>query len=113
MFEQIKFEDFQKIEMRVGQIVSARLNLKAKIPAYILEINFGDVIGTKISSAQLTQNYSANDLIGKNVVCVLNFAPKRVAGIKSEVLVLGALSNDVGTKLLLADIPIEPGSLIS
>lgn len=112
MFEQIKFEDFQKIEMRVGQIISAKLNPKAKIPAYVLEINFGETLGTKISSAQLTQNYSVDDLIGKNVVCVLNFDPKRVAGIKSEVLVLGALSSNIGTKLLFIDSPIELGSLI-
>lgn len=95
----IDFSDFQKIDIRTGTILKAELNPKAHTPAYVMHIDFGEE-GIKVSSAQLTENYSADDLAGKQVIAVLNFPPKRIAGITSEVLVLGALSDEKGTVLL-------------
>lgn len=109
----IEFGDFQKVEMRVGKIIAAEINPKAKIPAYIVKLDFGAEIGHKISSAQLTQHYQPSDLIDRYVVCVMNFPPKRVAGIKSEVLILAAVSDSCGTRLLFVDEPIELGSVIA
>ncbi|RTL02604.1 MAG: tRNA-binding protein [Proteobacteria bacterium] len=111
MLTPVEFSDFTKIEMRVGKIIAVEPNHKAKVPAYILKIDFG-TFGIKISSAQLTANYQLDDLLDKHVVCVMNLIPKRVAGIKSEVLVLGALSSSFGTKLISVDMPIELGSKI-
>ena len=95
----IEFDDFLKVDLRTGTIVSAELNPKARVPAYVLVIDFGE-LGTRTSSAQLTRNYSADDLVGKQIVAVMNFEMKRIAGVKSEVLVLGAMSPDQGTVLL-------------
>ncbi|MBS35303.1 MAG: tRNA-binding protein [Thiotrichales bacterium] len=95
----ISFDDFLKVDIRTGTIVSAKLNPKARVPAFVLEIDFGD-LGTRLSSAQLTRNYSAEDLEGKQVVAVMNFEPKRIAGVKSQVLVLGAVSDNDGVVLL-------------
>lgn len=113
MHEIIEFDDFAKVELRVGQIIEVKPNEKARIPAYILQIDFGEMIGVKTSSAQLTVNYQAEDLLHRHVVCVMNFAAKRVAGVKSEVLVLGATSDQLSTKLIFVDAPIELGSKIA
>ena len=113
MDNSIEFSDFEKVAMHVGKIIDVKPNEKAIIPAYILQIDFGAEIGIKISSAQLTVNYQPIDLLNKHVVCVINFAPKRVAGVKSEVLVLGAVSETLGTKLLFVDDPVELGSKVS
>ena len=107
----IDFDDFSKVEMRVGTIVSAELNPKARVPAYKLEIDFGP-FGLKHSSAQLTQNYEAEALVGRQIVAVLNFPPKRIAGVKSEVLVLGAVSDAQGVVLLDLGIEVENGAPI-
>ena len=81
------------------------------MPAYVLRIDFGPA-GIKASSAQITANYEPADLVGKQVVAVLNFEPKRVAGVKSEVLVLGAVSEDKGVVLLEPSFPVEDGARI-
>ncbi len=96
----INFTDFAKIDIRSGTIIDAQINPKAKKPAYILKINFGNEIGIKTSSAQLTQNYQISDLINRKIVAVVNFAPKLIAGIKSEVLVLATVCESQGTLLL-------------
>lgn len=98
----IDFEDFLKVELRIGIISAAKLNPKARKPAFALEIDFGEV-GVKRSSAQLTENYSAEELIGRQVMAVMNFPPKRVAGVKSEVLILAAVCPEKGTVLLSPD----------
>ena len=95
----LEWSEFERVELRVGTITSAVQNEKARKPAYVLEVDLG-ALGTKRSSAQLTQNYDVEALVGSQVVCVCNFEPKRVAGVKSEVLVLGALDPEQGTILL-------------
>lgn len=95
----ITMEDFEKVDMRVGTVISASINEKAKKPAYKLTIDFGDEVGVKTSSAQLTALYTAEQLIGIQVIAVVNFPPRQIAGVKSEVLVLGCNSKK-GTVLL-------------
>lgn len=112
MIAEITFDDFLKVDMRVGTIIAVEDNLKAKKPAYILTLDFGG-LGQKMSSAQITENYSKAELIGKQIIAVVNFPVKRVAGVKSEVLVLGAVSNDKGVVLLEPNLPVENGTRIS
>ena len=88
----ISFNDFLKVEIRTGTVLEARLNEKARKPAYVLTLDFGPC-GIKTSSAQLTKHYQPEDLVGMQVVAVLNFPAKRIAGVKSEVLILGAMSD--------------------
>ncbi len=108
---EISLDEFLSVQMQVGTVLSAQPNHKAKKPAYILEIDFGES-GKKISSAQITDNYPIEDLPGKQVIAVLNFPPKRVAGIKSEVLVLGAMSEVYGTILISPGQNVENGTMI-
>lgn len=107
----IEFALFEQVHIHVGQIIKAKLNEKSRIPAYILTINFGD-LGIKISSAQLTQNYTIEDLIGRKICAVTNLNSKRIAGIKSEVLVLASINKNTGTLLLNPDIKSINGSRI-
>ncbi len=92
-------EDFEKLEIRVGRVISAEPFPEARKPAYKLVIDFGE-LGVRRSSAQLTDHYSAETLVDRQVVAVVNFPRRRVAGIVSEVLVLGAYRSD-GTVILL------------
>jgi len=85
----IKFSDFQKSDIRVGEIVEIEDFPEAKNPSYKLKINFGGEIGTKKSSAQLVDNYSKEDLKNKKVLCVTNFHPRQIGPFMSEVLTLG------------------------
>ena len=88
---EINFENFSKFKILIGTIISASKNEKAKKPAYILEIDFGKHLGVKKTSAQIT-NYNFEDLLNTKVVAVTNFPNKNIAGVISEVLVLGAVS---------------------
>ena len=106
----IEFEDFERVEMATGTIVDARPNEKARQPSYVLRIDFGEAYGERTSSAQLTQNYAAEDLVGRQIVAVMNFPAKRVAGVKSEVLVLGAVSDRHGVVLLEPTFAVENGA---
>ncbi|MFT5450247.1 MAG: tRNA-binding protein [Gammaproteobacteria bacterium] len=108
----IEFEDFLKVDIRTGTVVEAALNAKARVPAYVLKVDFGE-LGMKTSSAQITGNYQPDDLVGKQVVAVVNFAAKRVAGVKSEVLILGAVSDASSVVLLEPTFAVENGSRIS
>ena len=93
----IDFTDFLKVDIRVGRILTAEPNAKARTPAYVMSIDFGPEFGVKTSSAQLTVHYRAEELVGRQVIAVMNFEHKRVAGIKSEVLVLGLPSGMRGS----------------
>jgi len=108
----IDFDHFLGVEIRAGTVLEAELNAKARVPAYRLSIDFGPC-GVKTSSAQITANYGADELVGRQVVAVLNFAPKRVAGVKSEVLVLGAVSDEHGVVLLEPTFAVENGARIA
>ena len=105
------WEEFERLRITVGVITDVEDFPEARVPAYKLTIDFGPEIGTKRSSAQLT-HYAGQDLLGRQVVCVLGFEPKRIAGFPSEVLVLGAYSAEHGVVLLQPDRDVEPGSAI-
>ena len=103
----IEYDDFLKVDMRVGRITEVEDFPEARKPAWKLRIDFGDEIGTKRCSAQVT-NYSREELEGRLVVAVVNFPPRQIGPVRSEVLTLGAL-NEAGEVILLApdsDVPL-------
>jgi tRNA-binding protein len=102
----ISYEDFSKVDIRVGTIVSAEDFPQAKMPAYRLTVDFGPEIGRKKSSAQITHLYQKEELIGKQVLAVVNFPPKQIGPFVSEVLVLG-LSDEQNHIVL-----VEPGERV-
>jgi len=104
------FADFQKLDIRAGTVIDAQVFPKARRPAYRLRIDFG-ILGIKNSSAQLTDLYNPEDLIGRQVIAVCNFPPLQVADFISEVLVLGVYSRD-GVVLLQPERPVKPGDRI-
>ncbi|CDG89713.1 tRNA-binding protein [Xenorhabdus bovienii] len=108
--EPATFDAFMSLDIRVGKIIKAEKNEKAIKPAYKLYIDFGSDIGEKQSSAQICQNYTEEQLIGKQVLAVVNFPPRRVAGFKSEVLVLAAVCDDQGTVLLQPERDVTLGT---
>ena len=91
MKEQITYDTFDKVDIRIGTVISAKKNEKAKKPSLIVEVDFGKEIGVKQSSAQITHYYNEENLKGKQVIAVCNFAEKNIAGVISQVLVLGAI----------------------
>ena len=103
----ISFEDFLKVDVRVGRIIDVRPFPNARKPAYQLEIDFGPDIGRRRSSAQLTQRYSVEDLIGRQILAVVNFPPRQIANFFSEVLVLGVPDAD-GNVVLIQPQPEVP-----
>jgi tRNA-binding protein len=108
----INIKDFGKLDLRIGTVLKAKLLDNIKKPAYLLEIDFGD-LGIKKSSAQITDLYQPSDLVGKQIVAVINLSPKRIAGITSEVLVLGANSKEKAVVLLEPQKNIPNGAKIS
>lgn len=107
----ISWEDFTKVDIRLGTILSAQSFDKAKKPAYQLEIDFGP-LGIKKSSAQITHHYKTEDLIGKQIIAVVNFPPKQIANFFSECLVLGVYDNNQQVVLLHPSLSVENGSKI-
>jgi tRNA-binding protein len=106
----IEFDDFEKVDIRVGTIVYAQPLAGARKPAYALRIDFGPEIGERASSAQLTGRYAPEELIGTQICAVINFAPKRIAGFLSEVLVLGANDFDGNVILARPQYPVPNGT---
>lgn len=102
------FDDFLKLDIRVGTVLSAKSFEKAKKPAYQLTIDFGKEIGIKKSSAQITERYTAEELVGKQVLAVINFPPRQIADFMSEVLVLGTYSEG-GVVLIAPDKEVQNG----
>lgn len=108
----ININDFSKLDLRVGTILKADLLKETNKPSYLLEIDFGK-LGIKGSIAQITTLYKPNELVGRQIIAVVNFPPKRISGIKSEVLVLGANSDDEAVVLLEPQKNIPNGAKIS
>ncbi len=108
----IDWSDFERVELRVGTLLSARLNEKAHKPAYVLEVDLGP-LGVKASSAQITAHYTPGELIGRQVLCVCNFAPKRIAGVRSDVLVTGAYDEQQRVVLAGFDRPLPNGARLA
>ena len=102
------FDDFMKLDIRVGTIVSAKNFEKARKPAYQLEVDLGQELGIKRSSAQITGHYRPEELIGKQVLAVVNFPPRQIANFFSEILVLGTYSEG-GVVLIKPDKPVKNG----
>ena len=102
------FDDFMKLDIRVGTITEAKVFEKARKPAYQLVVDFGEEIGEKRSSAQITDHYTPEGLVGEQVLAVLNFSPRQIADFMSEVLVLGTYSEG-GVVLITPDKPVKNG----
>ena len=108
--ETIEWQDFEKIELRVGRIIEAKIFKEARIPAYILQVDFGEKIGIKKSSAQVTDLYMTEDLLGKLVVGVVNFPPKQIGSHMSECLITGFHNRDGAVALCIPDKDVPLGS---
>ena len=94
MKEQITYDIFNKVDIRLGTVISVKKNEKARKPSLVVEVDFGKEIGVKKSSAQITHFYNEENLIGKQVIAVCNFAEKNIAGVVSQVLILGSIDSD-------------------
>lgn len=107
---EINWEEFTKVEMRVGTVLNAEVFEEVKNPAYKMTIDFGE-FGARKTSAQITKLYSAEELIGKQIIAVLNFPPKQIANMMSECLVLGGIEGK-GVTLIKPDQKVENGTRI-
>ena len=100
MKEQITYDVFDKIDIRIGTVISVKKNEKARKPSLVVEVDFGKDIGIKQSSAQITHYYNEENLMNKQIIGVCNFAEKNIAGVVSQVLILGAIDSE-GKVILL------------
>ena len=106
---EISWEDFEKVDVRVGKVLEAEPFPEASKPTMKLYIDFGPEVGVKGTSAQLTTHYEPNEIVGRQVVAVVNFPPKRIAGFESEVLVLGVPDKEGAVVLLAPDREVPLG----
>ena len=113
MKEQITYDIFDKADIRIGTVISVKKNEKARKPSLVVEVDFGKVIGIKQSSAQITHYYNEENLMNKQVIGVCNFAEKNIAGVVSQVLILGALDSDGKVVLLHPSQKTENGLTIA
>ena len=109
MKQEITYEDYSKVEIKIGTVLSVKKNEKARKPSLVVEVDFGKEIGIKKSSAQITHYYNEENLLGKQVIGVCNFPKKNIAGIVSEVLILGAIEKDGKVVLLHPSQKVENG----
>ena len=109
MKQEISYEDYNKIEIKVGTVLSVSKNEKARKPSLVVEVDFGGKTGIKKSSAQITHYYNEQNLVGKQVIGVCNFPKKNIAGIISEVLILGAIEKDGKVVLVHPSQKVEDG----
>ena len=113
MKEQITYDIFDKVDIRIGTVLSVKKNVKARKPSLIIEVDFGNEIGVKQSSAQITDYYNEESLKGKQVIGICNFPEKNIAGVKSEFLVLGAIEEDGKVVLIHPSQPVKNGLKIA
>lgn len=107
---EISWKDFEKVELRVGRVLSAEPFPEARKPAYVLEVDFGEDFGVKKSSAQITDHYAAEDLVGRLVVGVVNFPRKQIGPLMSECLITGFYDEDGHVVLCVPDSDVPLGS---
>jgi tRNA-binding protein len=106
---EISWEDFEKVDVRVGTVIGAEPFPEARKPSIKLIVDFGPEVGTRKTSAQLTAHYEPERLVGRQILAVINFPPKRIAGFESEVLVLGVPDENEDVVLLAPDLRVPPG----
>ena len=109
MKEQISYDQFDKIDLRIGTVISVKKNEKARKPSLVVKVDFGKEIGIKQSSAQITHYYNEENLMNKQVIGVCNFAEKNIAGVVSQVLILGAIDQEGKVVLLRPSQKTEDG----
>ena len=109
MKQEITYEEYNKVDIKVGTVLSVKKNEKAKKPSLVVEVDFGGDTGVKKSSAQITHYYNAENLVGKQVIAVCNFPKKNIAGVVSEFLVLGAIEKDGKVVLVHPSQKVENG----
>jgi len=108
--ELINWNDFEKVELRVGKVISAEVFKEARVPAYLLQVDFGDEIGIKKSSAQITELYIPEELIGRLVIGVVNFPKKQIGPIQSECLITGFHNENGAVTLCVPDSEVPLGA---
>ena len=109
MKEQITYDTYDKVDIRVGTVISVKKNEKARKPSLVVQVDFGKEIGVKQSSAQITHYYNEENLVGKQVIGVCNFPEKNIAGIVSQVLILGSIDKEGKVVLVHPSQKVENG----
>ena len=107
---EITWDEFAKVELRVGTVISAEVFKEARVPAYLLQVDFGEDVGIKKSSAQITDYYDPAELVGKQVIGVTNFPPKQIGPIRSECLITGFFKEEKKVVLATPDMDVPNGT---